>query len=52
MFCIHPYFVRIQEDTVRKTEEKHTAFQSMTWSLIVHKNTVNNCSAAPQAFPF
>ena len=25
-------------------------FQSMAWSLIVHKNTVRNCSTAPQAF--
>ena len=26
--------------------EKCTAFQSMVWSLIVHKNTITNCSTA------
>ena len=31
-------------------EEKCTAFQSMAWSLIVHKNTIKNCSTALQAF--
>ena len=25
-------------------EEKCTVFQSMAWSLIVHKNTIKNCS--------
>ena len=25
-------------------EEKCTAFQSIAWSLIVHKNTIKNCS--------
>ena len=24
-------------------EEKCSAFQSMAWSLIVHKNTIKNC---------
>ena len=24
-------------------EEKCTAFQSMTWSFIIHKNTIKNC---------
>ena len=31
-------------------EEKRTAFQSMPWSLIIHKNTIKNCSTALQAF--
>ena len=26
------------------SEEKFTAFQSMVWSPIVHKNTIKNCS--------
>ena len=30
-------------------EEKCTTFQSMTWSLIAHKNTIKNCSSALQA---
>ena len=30
--------------------EKCTAFQSMTWSHIVHKNAIKNCSTALQAF--
>ena len=29
-------------------EEKCTAFQSMAWSLIVHKNAIKNCSTALQ----
>ena len=33
-------------------EEKCTAFQSMAWSLIVHKNAIKNCSTALQAFSF
>ena len=33
-------------------EEKCTAFQSMTWSLIVHKDTIKNCSTSLQAFSF
>ena len=33
-------------------EEKCTAFQSMAWSLIVHKNTIKNCSTPLQAFSF
>ena len=33
-------------------EEKCTAFQSMAWSLKVHKNTTQNCSTALQAFSF
>ena len=33
-------------------EEKCTAFQSMAWSLVVHKNTIKNCSPALQAFSF
>ena len=33
-------------------EEKCTAFQSMAWSLIVHNNTIKNCSTALQAFSF
>ena len=31
-------------------EENWTAFQSMAWSLTVHKNTIRNCSIALQAF--
>ena len=30
----------------KSNEEKCTAFQSMVWSLIVHKNTITNCSTA------
>ena len=33
-------------------EEKCAAFQSMTWSLIVHKTTTRKCSTALQAFSF
>ena len=33
-------------------EKKCTAFQSMTWSLIVHKYAIKNCSTVPQAFSF
>ena len=33
-------------------EEKCTAFQSMAWSLTVHKNTIKNGSAALQLFTF
>ena len=33
-------------------EEKCTAFQSVAWSVIVHKNTIKNCSTALQAFFF
>ena len=33
-------------------EEKCTAFQSMAWSIIVHKNTIKNCSAVLHAFFF
>ena len=28
----------------KSNEEKCTALQSMAWSLIVHKNTMKNCS--------
>ena len=28
-------------------DEKCTAFQSMAWFFIVHKNTFKNCSTAP-----
>ena len=31
-------------------EEKCAAFQSMAWSLIVHQNTIRNCSTALKAF--
>ena len=34
------------------SEENCTAFQSMAWFLIVHKNTIKNCSTALQAFSF
>ena len=33
-------------------KEKCTAFQSMAWSLIVDKNTIQNCSTTAQAFSF
>ena len=33
-------------------EESCATFQSMVWSLIVHKNTIKNCSTALQAFSF
>ena len=32
------------------SEEKSTAIPSMAWSLIVHKNTIKNCSTVLQAF--
>ena len=34
------------------TENRISAIQNMTWSLIVHKNTIKNYSTAPQAFSF
>ena len=40
------YYERFSESN----EEKCTAFQKMAWSLIVHKNTIKNCSTVPQAF--
>ena len=36
----------------KSNEEKCKAFQSMAWSLIVHKNAIKNCSTALQAFSF
>ena len=36
----------------KSNEEKCTVFQSMAWSFIVHKNPIENCSAALQAFSF
>ena len=33
-------------------KEKCTAFQSIAWSLIVHKNNIKNYSTALQAFSF
>ena len=33
-------------------EEECTAFQSMAWCLIIHENTIKNCSNALQAFSF
>ena len=44
----HLYNERFSESK----EEKCTAFESMVWSLNVHKNTIKNCSAALQAFSF
>ena len=38
------------ESFSESSEEKFTAFQSMVWSPIVHKNTIKNCSTVPQAF--
>ena len=37
---------------IESNEEKCTAFQSMAWSLIVHKSTIKNFSIALQAFSF
>ena len=37
---------------IESNEEKCTAFQSMAWSLIVHKSTIKNFSIAVQAFSF
>ena len=34
----------------KSNEEKRMAFQNMTWSLIIHKNTIKNCSTVLQAF--
>ena len=37
----------------KSSEEKCTAFQSMAWSLIlVHENTIKNCSTNRQALSF
>ena len=33
-------------------EEKSTASQNIAWSVIVHKNTIKNCSTVLQAFSF
>ena len=33
-------------------EEKCAAFRSKAWPLIVHKNTIRNCSTALQTFSF
>ena len=33
-------------------EKKSTAFQSMAWSLNVHKNTIKNCSTGLQTLSF
>ena len=35
-----------------RNEEKCTAFQSLAWSLIAHKNTFKNCSTALHVFSF
>ena len=37
---------------IERSKGKCTAFHSMAWSLIVHKNTIKNCSTALQAFSF
>ena len=34
----------------KSNEEKCTAFQSMAWSITVHKNNIKTCSTAHQAF--
>ena len=36
----------------KSNEEKCTVFQGMAWSLIVHENTIENCSTALQGFSF
>ena len=35
-----------------RNEEKCMAVQSLSWSLIVHKNTIKNCLTALQVFSF
>lgn len=35
----------------KSNEEKSTAFQNMTWSLIIHKNTITNWSTVLQTSP-
>ena len=35
-----------------RNEEKCTAFQSLAWSLIAHKNTFKNYSTALHVFSF
>ena len=41
-----------QELLIEINEERCTAFQSMAWPLIAHKNTIRNCSTALQPFSF
>ena len=48
--CISGYLYN--ELFSQRNEEKCTAFQSLAWSLIVHKNIIKNCSTALQAFSF
>ena len=36
----------------KSNEEKCAVFQGMAWSLIVHENTIENCSTALQGFSF
>ena len=37
---------------IESNEEKCPAFQSVVWFLIVHENTIKNCSTALQSFFF
>ena len=46
------YFKLFVSRFSESNEEKCMAFQSMAWSLTVHKNTIKNCLTALQAFSF
>ena len=48
--CISGYLYN--ELFIERNEEKCTAFQSLVWSFIVHKNTIKNCSTVLQVFSF
>ena len=48
--CISGYFYNKRFS--KSDEEKCTAFQSMVWALIIHKNTIKNCSTVPLSFSF
>ena len=48
--CISGYLYN--ELFSQRNEEKCTTFQSLAWSLIVHKNIIKNCSTTLQAFSF
>ena len=48
--CISGYFCNKRFS--KSDEEKCTAFQSMAWALIVHKNTIKNCSTCSLPYSF
>ena len=48
--CISSYLYN--ELFSESNKEKYATFPSMAWSLVVHKNTIRNCSTALQAFSF